>query len=165
MMLLEKYRRRLSHVRVELQTRMIEYFVGEGLVHGDVPGETFYDVLEEAGLCQADVVLCALRVNSASSLRLAESLVGKKILRCPPCLGRWRDPRRLRKQGDDRTVTVVRQPRRDERIGVRRLYSADLYERIGRARVGMSVRSLLGRGLKRRDIRIALHRQYMELSA
>jgi hypothetical protein len=115
---------------------------------------------------QADIVLAALRVNTPASLRLAEALVGKKIVRCPPCLrGAKRRPPAARLEGDDRLVVRVREPQSTERTGKRRLLGSPLYERIARARVGMSVGSLLGRGLRRKDVRIAVKRGYVELSA
>lgn len=162
--MLERYRGTLSRVRLGLRQSMLTYFVETGLVPGDVPGANFYDCLERARLCQADVVLCALRINTSASLRLAEVLIGKRIVHCPPALGRYSPPAPRQPTGDDRWVTRVRQP--DARQwGRRRLLCCPMYDRVARARVGMSVSHLLSRGLRRRDIRIALRRGYLELSA
>jgi hypothetical protein len=38
-----------------------------------------------------------------------------------------------------------------------------MYDRLARARVGMSVSQLLGRGLTRRDLRIAIRRGWMTI--
>jgi len=143
--------------------------VERGLVPGDVPGADFYDVLQQARLCQADLVLCCLRLDTDPSLRLAERLVGKPILRCPPMLIRWRGGSKLavrqaKLSGDDRIVTRVRRPQAKEK-GRRRLLGAAMYDRLARARAGMSVACLLGRGLRRKDIRVGLRRGYLELSA
>jgi hypothetical protein len=163
--MLERYRDTLTRVRSDLRADMLRYLVERGLVPGDVPGDSFYDVLERARLCQADAVLCCLRLNTDRSLRLAERLVGKPILRCPPMLMRWQTPvRATRLGGDDRIVTRVRRPQAKER-GRRRLLGAAMYDRLARARVGMSVTCLLGRGLRRKDLRIATKRGYLELSA
>jgi hypothetical protein len=162
----ERYRGVLCRVRKNLQREMLTYFVERGLVEGDVPGESFWDTLEIAGLCQADAVLCCLRLNTDSSLRLAEKLIGKRITRCPPALSgwRWRPHETQRREGDERIVRSVRQPQARE-MGRRRLLSSPLYDRLSRARPGMSVAALVSRGLRRRDLRIALRRGYLELSA
>ena len=162
--MLERYRETLARARGRLRVEIVRYMVEQGLVEGDVPGSSFYDVLEGAGLMQADVVLAALRINTHSSLRLAEALVGKRILRCPPCLRGYKQAARAKREGDDRVVTRVRRPSAKER-GRRRLLGSPLYDRIARAKVGMSVSHLIGRGLRRRDVRIAVRRGYVELSA
>lgn len=162
----ERYRETLLRARKGLQSEMLVYFVERGLVGGDVPGYSFYDVLERAGLCQADAVLCCLRLNTDRSLGLAEKLVGKRITRCPSALRgwHWKPHDTQKKEGDERTVTTVRRPEAREK-GRRRLLRSPLYDRLSRARVGMSVSALVARGLRRRDLRIALRRGYLELSA
>lgn len=163
--MLERYREVLNSVRRPLRSEIVRYMVEQGLVPGHAPGRGFYDALERAGVAQADLVLCALRLNTDASLRLAERLMGKPILRCPPMLMRWTSPVKATvRQGDDRRVIAVSKPRARDG-GRRRILCADLYSRIGRARVGMTVSGLIGRGLRRRDIRIALKRGYLELSA
>jgi len=162
--MLERYRHVISRVRPGLQIEMLRYFVERGLVPGDAPGHSFYDVLRRARLMQADVVLCALRINSTSSLALAERLVGKRIHVCPPMLIRWTSPvKASRREGDDRVVTHVRRPRPTEQ-GRTRLLSASMYDRMARAQKGMTVSTLLARGLRRRDIRIAVKRGYLKIA-
>ena len=162
--MLERYRATLTRAGGHLRVDLTRYMVENGLVQGDVPGSSFYDVLERANLMQADVVLAALRINTDASLRLAERLVGKRITRCPPCLRGGRRPTAAKPTGDDRIVVKVRRPSAKER-GRRRLLGSPLYDRLARVRVGMSVSQLVGRGLRRRDMRIALRRGYVELSA
>lgn len=163
--MLERYRSAISAVRPDLRLRMISYFVERGLLPGNVPGDGFYDCLERAKLCQADVVLCSLRLNTTASLRLAERLVGKRIVHCPPCLGGYLKPRKRKATGGDRWVTRVREPEPRTRSGRRALLSAPMYARIARARVGMTLANLMGRGIRRKDLRVALRRGYLELSA
>lgn len=161
--MLERYRGTLCRVQSNLRAQVTSYMVEHGLVRGDVPGDSFYEVLVQARLMQADLVLCALRLNTDQSLRLAEKLVGKRITRCPPCLRSGRSPSigATKPSGDDRIVTAVSDPRI---VSKRRILPrSPMYDRIARARVGMSVASLIGRGLRRRDLRIATKRGYIVL--
>lgn len=162
--MLEKYEKILRGITGRLEIEMLRYFVERGLLPGDAGFSSLRDALLASRLMQADVVLCALRLNTSASLRLAERLVGRPITRCPPMLMRWTSPvKHSRREGDDRRVTRVRRPEAAEK-GRRRLLGCSLYDRISRARVGMDVHTLLARGLRRRDIRIALRRGYLRIA-
>lgn len=162
--MLERYEETLRRVSLKLETEMTRYFVERGLLPGDAGCDSFYDALEGARLMQADVVLCALRLNTAQSLRLAERLVGRPITHCPPMLMRWTTPTRHgRREGDDRRVTRVQRPEARQR-GRRRLLACAMYDRLARVRVGMDVHTLLARGLRRRDILIAVRRGYLRIA-
>jgi hypothetical protein len=168
----ENYRRFLARVDRRLRAEMTRYFVECGMVPGDVPGDDLFDVVRRAGLCQADVVLCLLRINSRAALRLAERLVGRCITHCPPCLALFRGPlrvapRRCAASPDDRRVVATSAPAAVDKRGRRRLLGSPMYARMARVRPGMTLSQVVSRGLTRRDIRIAVKRGYfvMEESA
>ena len=162
--MLEKYEKILRRITGKLEMEMTRYFVERGLLPGDTGCVSLSDSLLASRLMQADVVLCALRLNTSASLRLAERLVGRPITHCPPMLIRWTTPtKHSRREGDDRRVTHVRRPEAVQR-GRRRLLKCCMYDRISRAREGMDVHTLLARGLSRRDIRIALKRGYLRIA-
>lgn len=162
--MLKRYEKILRGIKGRLEIEMLRYFVERGLLPGDAGCSRLCDALLASRLMQADVVLCALRLNTSASLRLAEHLVGRPITRCPSMLMRWTTPiKHSRREGDDRRVTHVRRPEAVQR-GRRRLLRCSLYDRIARARVGMDVHTLLARGLRRRDIRIALKRGYLRIA-
>jgi hypothetical protein len=157
----------LSRTTASLQTRMISYFVGHGLLRGDVPGSSFVDVLRRARLCQADVVLCLLRLDSRQSFSLASRLVGRPVTYCPPVLALVRGPTpisKFAKLKSDRIVLSVVPPSTKDARSKRRLLVSPIYERIARIKVGMSVNQLMAHGVRQKDIRIALKRGYVKLS-
>jgi hypothetical protein len=162
----ENYRRFLARVDRRLRAEMTRYFVECGMVPGDVPGDNLFDVMSRAGLCQADVVLCLLRINSRAALRLAERLVGRCITHCPPCLALFRGPlrapprRSVVSTPDDRRVAAVSAPVSVDQRGRRRLLGSPMYARMAQVRPGMTLAQAVSRGLTRRDIRIAVKRGY-----
>ena len=162
-----KHSKILSRASLDIQTKMISYFVGHGLVRGDVPGASFVDVLRRAGLNQADVVLCLLRLDTRQSLALASRLVGRPVTYCPPMLAMARGPRPVGRRADlkdDRVVLNVVPPSVKDSRSSRRLLSAPIYERLSAIKVGMRVSQLYARGVRQKDIRIALRRGYVTLS-
>ena len=150
----------LRKMRKEERERLIKYLRLQGLLRGRIV--SLHRSCVAARLCQADLVLSCLRLGL---VRCAEALVGRPIVHCPPSLALARVQRpagRGRRRGDDRLVIGTREPMCVER-GRRRLLSTELYDRIARAKVGMSVRMLISRGVTRRDIRIATKRGYIKV--
>lgn len=155
--MLERHRETVESADVVTVVRVSRYF---GLRRA--PGGSLHDALNQRGLSQADLVLCLLRLNAPAALRLAERLVGRPITRCPSSLllgWRWlRAERRNRRAGDDRLVTIVYVP--DPELV---LPGGGLARRLSEVRAGMSVAQLVARGLRRRDIRLAVRRGVFEL--
>ena len=162
--MLERHEKTVRAIEKTTRVQMISYFVSYGLLPGDVPGVSFFDTLQRARLCQADLVLCLLRLNTPRALRHAAKLVGRPITHCPPCLRQLgRRPRAVAAQlPDDRVVIRVRPPAPVER-GKRRLLCSPMYDRLAKARVGATVAQLVARGITRRDLRIATRRGYLEI--
>lgn len=106
-----------------------------------------FDGLHVAGLSQADLCLELLRLELIPEV---EVLVGRPITRCAGFRYVVPLPRRPDRppSADDRLVrSVVRNPR---------LPTTPSFQRFQEFRVGVSVRSLLQRGVTRRDLREAL---------
>jgi hypothetical protein len=115
---------------------------------------------------QADVVLALLRVNKPETLRGAEKLVGRRIVRCPPALVRLASGNIKSSPGaldpDYRRVKYIQptEMRRDALPGT------PLHAKLNRhCKPGVTVKSLLSRGLNRRDIRTAERKGWLELVA
>lgn len=143
------------------------YMVERGMLPGDVCQTGLHRAMVLSRLCQADVVLCLLRLNTARSLRAAELVVGRPITRCPSGLRLRREAeRRLRLsvEADERLehVVSVTQPSARE-SGARRFLGAALYARLSVVRAGMTVSQMLARGVRRRDILLATRRGYLLL--
>lgn len=118
--------------------------------------------LRRSGCVPADLILCLVQIDTSTSLRLASRMIGKPITVCPPSLRR-EPPAKLeivRKSGDDRSVTAVRRPRPGDTTlrGGRVLLGSRMYERLAVVRPGMTVRQMLARGVRRRDIRLGVSR-------
>ena len=111
----------------------------------------------------ADVVLSLLRAGTPRTVRLAEALVGRPIQRLPPAVALARRPVAAvaDRRGDDRLVTRWR--RGEKPSGRPMLLVCPIYERLSRIRVGMSVAQLLARGVRRKDIRTATRRGWLEI--
>lgn len=111
------------------------------------------------GASHADVVLCLLiRADEPLFRRAAEALVGRRVLRCPPCL-RGLAPGFHQTEDappeDQRRVTWISE--HPGRIGGARYRHAIF-------RVGMTIEQFMVRGGQRRDVRIALRRGLIRLS-
>ena len=125
----------------------------------DVPHypNALFEVLDGAGLGQADVVLALLHEGTEPCLRAAEAMVGHPILRCPPGLRRM--PRdELGLAWVTRLVMAGELSGADARRVVRiypnpRLVTTPSWGRFRLLRVGMTVGQFLMRGGTRRDVR------------
>lgn len=121
----------------------------------DLPGRAaLFDELEDAGWTQADLVVELLHLDLIPEV---EALIGHPITKCPgfkykplPIL-----PRPEPGPDDRRVKTVVRNPR---------LPTTPAFQRFQLIRPGVTLASLLRRGLTRRDIREALREGWMELT-
>lgn len=150
----------LSLLTREQEYVVVRYLQARGLLRGRV--SALHAACVRARLCQADVVLALLRLDL---LDVVERLC--HITHCPSLLARARSPRTVitgPRRGDDRIVSRVRQPQEQER-GRRRLLGCRMYQRLAQARPGMTVETLLARGITRKDLRIALRRGYLEVAS
>ena len=137
------------------EQRLLRYMRGRGLLLGRVSDLT--ESCVRARLCQADVVLALLRLELIAAV---EQIMGRPITRLPPSRSGATTPR----SAPTCRVTRVRTPEAMEG-GRRRLLCSPMYERLARARVGMSVETLLARGITRKDLRIAIKRKYLEVGS
>lgn len=118
---------------------------------------SLHDAADDAGLCQADLVL---RLLEAQHLSSAEHLVGRRIKRAPPLKLRGAPPPRL--GPDDRRVRVLCRPSEFE--GAKRQLNTAIYVRMDLLlKEGQPLRRALARGVRRRDVSLALKRGYMAL--
>lgn len=166
----ERYRRAISRSEPRLKMQIMRYFFEQGIAPRTASHDTFFDWVADTGLCQADLVLCLLRMNSRPSLQLVERLIGRRITHCPPCLVLFRGPsavprRMVPSTPDDRRVLSVVEPSARDHRGRRRLLARPMYSRLAEVKPGMTLAQALGRGLTRRDIRIALKRGYFVVEA
>jgi hypothetical protein len=126
------------------------YFRGE---HGMLTSES----VAVAGAGQADVVLALLRTEDVRFIRCAEALVGKPITHFPACL-------RLQNNQMEFMDPVGR-----ERMIIRnvkpnpRLPTTMAFHRYKVLRDGMTVQQALVRGAKKRDLRLAERKGWVQL--
>lgn len=119
---------------------------------------SLFDAAVERGLCQADLVL---RLLEAGHLSAAEHLVGRKITRGAPIKRRGAPPPRL--GPDDRRVRVLRRPANGE-DGRKRELNTAIYVRLNLLlKEGQPLRRALDRGVRRKDVSLAVKRGYMRL--
>lgn len=111
-----------------------------------------FDELHERGYGQADLCLELLHTNLLPEV---EALIGRPIVRGPPPItGYVPGPCEHRERGpDDRRVThVARNPR---------LPTTPAFQRFREFRPGVTISSLLRRGVTRRDIREAVSNDWV----
>jgi hypothetical protein len=119
---------------------------------------SLFDAAGERGLCQADLVL---RLLEAGELESAEHLVGRRIKRARPVKPRGAPPPKM--GPDDRRVRVLRRPANGE-DGRKRELGTAIYVRLGLLlREGQPLRRALERGVRRKDVSLAVRRGYIEL--
>jgi hypothetical protein len=147
----ERYRERVESLRPEHQLALRRWFY--------LPrGGSLFDAAALGGLCQADLVLCLLHLGHVTS---AEHLVGRRVRRGDPAQHRGLPPPRL--GPDDRRVQVLRRPTAGE-DGRKRQLATAIYVRMDLLlRDGQPLRAALARGVRRKDVRLALDRGYMTL--
>lgn len=138
------HREATSRVPALLRLRVLNYF-GLPNLRGNLAA-----MLHERGLCQADLVLCLLRIGGGDrdARTLIARLVGHPILVCPPCLRGWKRPPRSRMDRGDLVITWVGKNKFLNSTGRR--------ERFAMLRPGMTLSQYRARGGRRRDIREAL---------
>jgi hypothetical protein len=160
-MMLERYRTSVNSVPDDVAELL--------LTHLGVPTRddtiSLFDFLREWHVGQCDVVLALLRLNSPRCLRCASAVMGRRITKCPPSLAQVRGPRPPAPRvpsGDDRRVTW--RMRQYKKLNGRKILpGTPIYFRLEKIRVGLSVRQLLARGLRRKDLRIASRRKWIRL--
>jgi hypothetical protein len=121
------------------------------------------EVLAERQLGQVDAVLALLRLGRLAD---AESVVGRPVTRCPPCLAASPQAVASRpRTGDDRLILRVSITRNTKRPGWEppggRCYA--IQRRLAVFRPGMSLAQALSRGVTRRDVRRAVTRGWIEV--
>lgn len=118
---------------------------------------SLFDAAALAGLCQADLVL---RLLQAGHLSAAEHLVGRSIKRAAPIKRRGAPPPKL--GPDDRRVRVLSRPSEFE--GAKRQLRTAIYVRLDLLlKDGQPLRRALDRGVRRKDVQVALKRGYIQL--
>lgn len=149
--MLEKYAEALRGLHGEEEAAVMR-----GLNLPRYPG-ALYEMLEEAGYYQSDVVLVLLREDTPGCLRAAEQIIGRPIARCP--VGLRRTPERVSlSAGIDqvmRSIGLV--DRSDARKFTWKqenwqLPTTDSWQRFRIIRIGMTVGQFLIRGGHRRDV-------------
>lgn len=125
-------------------------------VNSPVPINT---VIKTARLSATDIILPLLRANTVASLAASEALGAPPVRRIKAIEVK---PLPSRYMGeDDRVVTWVGS---NPRVGRQNADGgADARERFDRIKVGMTIRSLLCRGVRRRDIREALEEGWIRV--
>jgi len=149
--MLERYRDEIDGLPDDVRVALAEYF---GFTPAVGRRWSVVDGLDLLGLCQADVVLALLRVER---LPVGE-FCGCRVTRCPPALrGSAPSPRRDDRRAPDqrRVVSVVRDNPRQTRTPA--------WHRWRVVRVGRTVQQMLARGLTRKDLRIAVRHQWIQL--
>jgi hypothetical protein len=118
---------------------------------------SLHDAAEMAGLCQADLVL---RLLEAGELQAAEHLIGRKITRGRPAQYRGLPPPKL--GPDDRRVLVLSRPSEFE--GAKRQLNTAIYVRMAALlKHGQPLRRAIARGVRRKDVTLAVKRGYCVL--
>lgn len=154
-------RQRSSHLRRHLQSialidrvPALEYRVRR---YFELGSRNLFVELRDARLCQADIVLCLLRINTSTARRVVESLVGRPIVVSRACRLMWhinsQRPRVMRQP----VITWVcpRNPcRNSTRIGAS----------FAEFKVGRTRQQLLMRGVSRGDIRRAVRRGWIVMA-
>lgn len=127
------------------------YFDCEAEEDSSLPSERVAAV----GADQADVVLALLvRADEPAFRAAAEAMVGRRILRCPPCLrGLAPPPERLNRDAEDRDLRKITWVARNERLP-----TTGAWYRFRIFRPGMTISSFLCRGGRRRDVSHAIRR-------
>lgn len=120
-------------------------------------GEPFLQALRRAGLGQADIVLCMMRINTRRSREIAEALIGRPITVAQACRLTW--------QSNTQRPTVRRQPVitwicPDVSIRRRTRLAAAFQE----FRVGRTREQLMSRGVSRGDLRRAIRRGWIRMA-
>jgi hypothetical protein len=105
-------------------------------------GDLFFR-LADAKVDQAKAVMALLRAEQRGAV---ETLVGKPILVCPPCLSRRFEVLTKRRTFDEARIVVGLAPNT-------RHPAMEAYGRYAKLRLGMTVAQALRRGVSRRDIR------------
>jgi hypothetical protein len=165
--MLRKYTRELKTMTEKTIQDATRYMIERGILPGDAWNYSFLSACLHARLCQADVVLCLLRIGTANAIQTVEALVGRPITHCPPALALRRARIKVRvevREGDERLIVKIRKPSLFEK-GKRRLLNCAVYARLALVRVGMSINQIISRGVKRRDLKIALRRGYLSIES
>jgi len=155
--MLERYRDAVASVRGDVRAYVVRYF--------GMPARSrrnLFDLCRAHGLSQADVVLALLRARRDEAEAAAERIVGKPILRLPPQRRGYVAALVRPRSGDQRLV--LRFVVGDTTLkGTPVLKGAPLYDRLSVIRPGMSVFACLARGARRKDLRLAERRGWLQL--
>ena len=152
--MLEKYRTAIDAIPAGCRKALMES-LGVPAYVGHI-----YDVLEAAGLNQADVVLALMRLETPESLWSAEAILGKPIARCPPGLRDACPEKSLWAQAQ--WVLSMLGVDGESELDARRvlwaapnprLPSTPSFQRFRLIKIGSTVGAFLRRGGTRRDIR------------
>lgn len=147
-------RKHLQSIAAIDQNPALKYMVR---TYFDLGSERLSVALRRAGLGQADLVLCLLRLRLPSARRMAESLIGHPITVAPAVKFTWRANGAAPTVGKQPVITwVMRDPptRRSTRLD----------QCFAEFRVGRTRQQLLARGVSRGDIRRAARRGWIRMA-
>jgi hypothetical protein len=148
--MMPRHARCVNAMPTDVRDYLMWYFRGR-------PRTLLSESIAEQGAGQADVVLGLLRVEDPRFTLCAEALVGKPITHFPPCLRipasqmEFMDP-----VGRERMVIRNIKPNP-------RLPTTMAFHRYKVFREGMTVQQALVRGAKKRDIRLAERKGWVQL--
>jgi hypothetical protein len=148
--MMPKHARCVNAMPLDVREFLIWYFRGTGR-------RLASESIAAVGAGQADVVLALLRQEDPHFTRCAEALVGKPITHFPPCLRLPREQMEFADPvGPERMLITRIKPNP-------RLPTTMAWHRYRVFREGMTVQQALVRGAKKRDIRLASRKGWVQL--
>jgi hypothetical protein len=115
----------------------------------DLDTSPFIIACQRAGLSQADLVLCLMRINTNAARNIAEGLIGKEITVGPACLLRWAYNKQAPSISTQPVITFVQ-----AHPLLRKKSRLDLAYR--EFKCGRTLQQLRARGITRGDLRRAM---------
>lgn len=114
--------------------------------------------LRRKKLCQADIVLCLMKIGGEAARRIAESLIGKSIIIGPACKFLWKVNGAKPSIGRQPMITWV-----IKKFPV--LRKSKIAQCFSEFRVGRTREQLMNRGVTRGDIRRAMKKRWIRMTA
>lgn len=148
--MLERYKQPVNDVAKPVRIAVLKYFGLDFWIAS--PRIRLWGILRNRKISQADLILALLRINTTASLRAAESIIGKPITHCPPCLVLQNPTVAQRGLPEARVVSVAPNPRHPK---------SGAYHRYENFRRGLTISQLIIRGVTKRDIRGVIRRKWV----
>lgn len=140
------YQRTVDRMSRSTRDALARYF------HMSWTPRKLWTCLQAYGLCQADIVLALLRMDL---IRDAERLAGFPITRCPPCLRSTSLPVTRSEIAPAPVIRAV--------VPNPRATNTEAHARFCEFRVGRTIEQCHARGVRRRDVRLALRMNWITL--